>query len=165
MAARGITASMMSSAPAALVTKNSRSRAAMSDAPGVRGQHVDVERAEVRRAASRAARRPRRAGRPRTPPGRRPDRPAPPAAPSSGIPRSSPAARVMLLITRASAYSRMVGSMPLATMRGTACVTSASVANGASTVAVSVSRGCTLTVTSVVTASVPSDPMSSWVRS
>ncbi len=55
--------------------------------------------------------------------------------------------------------------MPLATMWGTACATSASVANGARTVADSVRRGWTLTVTSVVTASVPSEPMSSWVRS
>ena len=71
----------------------------------------------------------------------------------------------MLLITSASAYSRMVGSTPLATIRGTALVTSARVANGTSTVAVSVRRGCTLTVTSVVTASVPSDPINSWVKS
>ncbi len=50
-------------------------------------------------------------------------------------------------------------------MRGTAWVTSARVANGTRTVAESVGRGCTFTVTSVVTARVPSEPMSSWVRS
>ncbi len=54
---------------------------------------------------------------------------------------------------------------PLATIRGTAWVTSARVAKGTSTVVVSVGRGCTLTVISVVTASVPSEPMSSCVRS
>ena len=54
---------------------------------------------------------------------------------------------------------------PLATIRGTACVTSARVANGTSTVVDSVMRGCTLTVTSVVTARVPSEPTRSCVRS
>ena len=62
-------------------------------------------------------------------------------------------------------YSRMLGLIPLATRRGTACATSSSVEKGASTVATSDILGSTFTVTSVVTARVPSDPMSNWVRS
>ena len=50
-------------------------------------------------------------------------------------------------------------------MWGTAWATSARVAKGASTVDDAVNRGWSLTVTSVVMASVPSEPMSSWVRS
>ena len=68
-------------------------------------------------------------------------------------------------ITRVSTYSRMEGSIPLLTMWGTACATSANVANGASTVEDDVKRGCIFTVTSVVMANVPSEPISSWVRS
>ena len=55
--------------------------------------------------------------------------------------------------------------MPLCTMCGTARATSDNVAKGASTVDVAVKRGWSLTVTSVVMASVPSEPMSSCVRS
>ena len=55
--------------------------------------------------------------------------------------------------------------MPLLTMWGTACATWASVAKGARTVDDAVKRGWTFTVTSVVMARVPSEPMSSWVRS
>ena len=68
-------------------------------------------------------------------------------------------------ITITSTYSRMDGLMPLFTMWGTAWATSARVAKGASTVDDAVNRGWSLTVTSVVMASVPSEPMSSWVRS
>ena len=50
-------------------------------------------------------------------------------------------------------------------MWGTARATSARVAKGARTVDDAVKRGWTLTVTSVVMARVPSEPMSSWVRS
>ena len=71
----------------------------------------------------------------------------------------------MPAITNTSTYSRMDGSMPLLTMWGTACATSASVPNGASTVDDAVNLGWTFTVTSVVTASVPSEPIRSWVRS
>ena len=71
----------------------------------------------------------------------------------------------MPVITMTSTYSRMDGSMPLFTMWGTACATSASVPKGASTVDDAVNRGWTFTVTSVVMASVPSEPISSWVRS
>ena len=59
----------------------------------------------------------------------------------------------------------MSGPMPLATIRGTAAVTCSSVANGASTVAWCGSRGWSLTVASVTSASVPSEPMRSCVRS
>ena len=38
---------MMSSAPDALVTKNNRSRAVISAGARVRGQHVDVQGAQV----------------------------------------------------------------------------------------------------------------------
>ena len=55
--------------------------------------------------------------------------------------------------------------MPLCTMCGTAWATSARVAKGASTVDDAVNRGSSFTVTSVVMARVPSEPMSSWVRS
>ena len=65
----------------------------------------------------------------------------------------------------ASMYSRINGSTPLFTMRGTAADTSASVANGASTVAVCAGRGYSFTIASVTIASVPSEPMISCVRS
>ena len=64
-----------------------------------------------------------------------------PALTSSGMPRSSPAAWVMPAITIVSTYSRMDGLIPLLTMWGTACATSASVPNGASTVDDAVKRG------------------------
>ena len=59
----------------------------------------------------------------------------------------------------------MSGATPLATTWGTDRAISSSVANGASRVAVCWSRGSSLTVTSVITASVPSDPIKSCVRS
>ena len=62
-------------------------------------------------------------------------------------------------------YSRIDGLMPLCTMCGTACATSDRVANGARTVDVAVNRGWSFTVTSVVMARVPSEPISSCVRS
>ncbi len=68
-------------------------------------------------------------------------------------------------ITSTSTYSRMDGLMPLCTMCGTAWATSDNVAKGASTVDDAVNLGWSFTVTSVVMAKVPSDPMSSWVRS
>ena len=57
------------------------------------------------------------------------------------MPRSSPAAPVMPRMDIWSMYSRMSGARPLATMRGTAAVTSVSVRNGASTVAAWGGRG------------------------
>jgi hypothetical protein len=64
-----------------------------------------------------------------------------------------------------STYSRIDGSRPLCTMCGTAWATSDRVAKGARTVDVAVNLGCSFTVTSVVMASVPSDPIRSCVRS
>ena len=64
-----------------------------------------------------------------------------------------------------SMYSRIIGSTPDATTLGTASVTSSIEANGASTVAACGSRGLSFRVASVTTASVPSDPRISWVRS
>ena len=55
--------------------------------------------------------------------------------------------------------------MPLCTMCGTALATCERVAKGARTVDDAVNRGWSFTVTSVVMARVPSEPMSSWVRS
>ena len=68
-------------------------------------------------------------------------------------------------IVSMSMYSRISGPTPLATIAGTAAVTSSSVGNGASTVAWCSGRGYSLSVASVTSASVPSEPMMSWVRS
>ncbi|CKT16246.1 Uncharacterised protein [Mycobacterium tuberculosis] len=62
-------------------------------------------------------------------------------------------------------YSRMSGARPLARILGTAAMTWSKSANGASTLALWSSRGCSLTITSVTKARVPSEPMISWVRS
>ena len=62
-------------------------------------------------------------------------------------------------------YSRMVGPSPLEMIFGTAAMTWSKSSNGARTVALCASRGTSLTITSVTSASVPSDPMISWVRS
>ena len=55
IAARGTTASMMSSAPAALATKKAFSRARDQLPAGLGRQHVDVERPQLARAARRGA--------------------------------------------------------------------------------------------------------------
>ena len=54
--ARGTTTSKMSSASLAFATQNAFSRASMSCARGGRGQHVHVDRAQLRAAARRATR-------------------------------------------------------------------------------------------------------------
>ena len=59
---------------------------------------------------------------------------------SSGTPRSTPMLRVMPAIVSVSMYSRISGPTPLATIRGTACMTSSRVRNGASTVALCAAR-------------------------
>ncbi len=64
-----------------------------------------------------------------------------------------------------SMYSRMRGWTPEATMRGTTAATSATEAKGASSEAVSVSRGWSRSVASVTRAKVPSEPTTNWVRS
>ena len=64
-----------------------------------------------------------------------------------------------------SMYSRMSGPTPLRTSAGTAPVTWSSVAKGARTVVWWAGRGYTLSSASVTSASVPSEPMMSWVRS
>ncbi len=71
----------------------------------------------------------------------------------------------MAAMVRMSMYSRISGPTPLATTSGTAAVTSSSVANGASTVAAWARRGWSRRIASVTSASVPSEPMMSWVRS
>ena len=116
---------MMSSAPAALVTKNSRSRAV--DERGARPAAAGRRRRghRGRRAACPAVRRPRRAGTPTTAPARRRGRRAPLAARRRGCRGRGRPPGSMLPRTSASAYSRIVGLTPLATIRGTACVTSA----------------------------------------
>ena len=48
---------------------------------------------------------------------------------------------------------------------GTAAITWSKSPKGASTVALWASRGTSLTITSVTSARVPSEPMISWVRS
>ena len=55
--------------------------------------------------------------------------------------------------------------MPESMMRGTAAVTCSRVVNGASTVAWCAGRGYSRSVASVTSARVPSEPMTSWVRS
>ena len=87
------------------------------------------------------------------------------AASSSGTPSSRLNRRVMPPIVSTSMYSTMSGPMPLATTRGTACITSSSVRNGARTVAWCAGRGYSRSVASVTSASVPSEPMISCVRS
>ena len=68
-------------------------------------------------------------------------------------------------IVMLSMYSRMLGASPLEMILGTAAMTWSKSPNGASTVAPCASRGTSLTITSVASASVPSEPMISWVRS
>jgi len=76
-----------------------------------------------------------------------------------------PVKPVMPIIVSLSMYSTRRGPTPLITSAGTARVTSASERKGASTVDHIGMRGKSFTVTLVTTASVPSDPMSSCVRS
>ena len=76
-----------------------------------------------------------------------------------------PGGWVMPPITSTSTYSRIDGSMPLCTMWGTASATSPACRTAPAPWPRRSDRGCTFTVTSVVTASVPSEPTSSWVRS
>ena len=68
-------------------------------------------------------------------------------------------------IVMKSMYSRIVGMSPEPTMRGMAAATSSSVGKGTRIVAPWVRRGCRRSVASVARASVPSEPMMSWVRS
>jgi hypothetical protein len=68
-------------------------------------------------------------------------------------------------MVRLSMYSRISSPTPLATTCGTAAVTSAGEANGASSVAWQGSRGYSRSVASVTRAKVPSEPTISWVRS
>ena len=139
--ARGTTTSMMSFAPFCFATQNAFSRASSRSAAEARRQDVHVERAELGEQLGDRDRvlvdavgvvllDARRRGTPTS-------RPASPR----GMPRSRPTFAVVATMLSASMYSRISGFTPLFTMRGTAADTSASVLNGASTVAVCAGRG------------------------
>jgi hypothetical protein len=81
------------------------------------------------------------------------------------MPSSRPYSRWIAAIVSMSMYSRIDGASPLVITFGTADATSSSVGNGASTVALKAGRGTSFNVASVTSARVPSDPMTSWVRS
>ena len=76
-----------------------------------------------------------------------------------------PALAVIPAIEIMSMYSTSSGPTPLATIGGTAAATCSTVANGASRVAWWAGRGCRRRMARVTRASVPSEPMISWVRS
>ena len=81
------------------------------------------------------------------------------------MPRSMPSLAVMDCMVSESMYSRIVGARPLPTIGGITAVISRSEPNGASTVALCRRSGWSFTVTSVTSARVPSEPITSWVRS
>ena len=82
-----------------------------------------------------------------------------------GTPSRSPNSRVIEVIVAASMYSSVVTSIPLAMITGTVRVRSASRGNGASTIDCRGGLGYSRNVASVTRASVPSEPVTSCVRS
>ena len=81
------------------------------------------------------------------------------------MPRSMPALAVIPAMEIMSMYSTRSGPTPLATTGATAPATSSMVAKGASRVDWWSGRGWRRRIARVTRANVPSDPMTSWVRS
>ena len=159
---RGTTMSTMSSAPSAFASQNAFSRASMSCAPRRRRQHVHVDRAELGQRARPSAcdvgvEPVARARSPARPRGRR----ARVSLHVLGHAELEVEAAASSPTSSAGRCTRAIsGPMPRVDDRAAprrsprrGC------ANGASTVAAVGSRGCSLSVTSVTSASVPSDPM------
>ena len=163
-AALGTTTSTISSAPAALATKNARSLASISARAEVDGstktsrapRSSRIAAADSVSASNAAAVRVSR---------RTTSHAAVFSRSSLDTPSSSDAAREIPTIVTASRYSRMDGASPAASRLGTAAVTALRSEKATRRVEALGRAGASRSVTSVTSARVPSEPMTSWVRS